>query len=237
MAKALPRFPPDALTFLRALHRNNDREWFKARKARYDSALREPMIALIEQLALDFRSLAPELVATPKASLYRIYRDTRFSADKTPLKTHVAAVFPHHALARHAGAGLYLELSAAHVLLAGGLYAPQPSDLQRLREHIAARHRQLLSIISAPRFTAAVGDVQGDTLARVPRGFPSDHPAAEFLKRKQWLVVREFPADLALTPRFYPTVLRTFAAIVPLVRFLNAPLADERPAEPSQGRR
>ena len=101
-------FQPRALSFLRALKRNNDREWFKARKDRYDEVLRTPMIALIERLAVDFRTFAPELVAAPKASLYRIYRDTRFSDNKAPLKTHVAAVFPCRGLARHQGAGLYL---------------------------------------------------------------------------------------------------------------------------------
>jgi uncharacterized protein (DUF2461 family) len=91
--KAL-RFDPRALSFLRALKRNNDREWFKARKEQYDELLRAPMLAIIEQLAIDFRSFAPDLVASPKVSMYRIYRDTRFAEDKSPLKTHVAAMFP-----------------------------------------------------------------------------------------------------------------------------------------------
>jgi len=88
------RFSPQALSFLRALKRNNKRDWFKARKDRYETLLRAPLIEIIERLALDFRGFAPELVASPKVSLYRIYNDTRFAPDKPPLKTHVAAVFP-----------------------------------------------------------------------------------------------------------------------------------------------
>ena len=80
-------FSPKALSFLRALKRNNDREWFRARKDQYELLLRAPMIGLIERLARDFRTFAPDLVANPKTSLYRIYRDTRFSENKTPLKT------------------------------------------------------------------------------------------------------------------------------------------------------
>src|SRR5262249_33924579 len=94
MGQTHPRFRPEAISFLRALKRNNDREWFRARKEQYECLLRGPMISLIEQLAEDFRLFAPDLLASPKASLYRIYRDTRFSENKAPLKTHVAAVFP-----------------------------------------------------------------------------------------------------------------------------------------------
>ena len=94
-----PRFTTDTLKFLRALKRNNDREWFRSRKDEYERHVREPMLAVIEQLAKDFQRVAPELIASPKASLYRIYRDTRFSEDKTPLKTNAAAVFPWKGLA------------------------------------------------------------------------------------------------------------------------------------------
>ena len=104
-----PSFTPATLSFLRALKRNNDREWFRAQKDRYERDVREPMIRVIERLATDFKSFGPELVAAPKTSLYRIYRDTRFSPDKTPLKTNVAASFPWRGLHRHQGAGLYFE--------------------------------------------------------------------------------------------------------------------------------
>lgn len=227
-----PHFPADALVFLRALKRNNTREWFTQHKERYEASVKAPLIAVIDQLGRDFVTLAPELVATPKASLYRIHRDTRFSADKTPYKTHAAAVFPHHALPRHEGAALYLEVSPDGVLIGGGLYAPEPAQLLRLREHIAAHHRQLASIVAAPGFKRAVGSLEGASLTRVPRGFPADHPAAPFLKLKQFLVGRRDAADLASSARFYPTVLRTFREIVPLIRFLNTGLtarsADDR---------
>ena len=93
-------FTRKTLAFLRALKRNNDREWFRARKADYEQHVRGPMIDLVGRLAQDFRTLAPDLIADPKVSLYRIYRDTRFSEDKSPLKTHVAAHFPARGFAR-----------------------------------------------------------------------------------------------------------------------------------------
>ena len=104
-----PRFPNRGLTFLRTLKRNNRREWFNAHKDEYDAYVRQPMLAFIARLAEDFRDFAPELVAEPRTSLYRIYRDTRFSPNKTPYKTHAAAVFPPRGLPKHEGAGLYFH--------------------------------------------------------------------------------------------------------------------------------
>src|SRR5262249_25859741 len=157
--------------FLRALKRNNNRDWFKARKAQYDGLLRGPMVELIERLAADFRAFAPDLVASPKISLYRIYRDTRFSDDKRPLKTHIAAVFPCRGLPKHQGAGLYLEVATGWVWIGGGMYAPETAQLQSVREHIFRNVKQLRTIVEAPSFRQVVGSLGGEQLQRVPRGF------------------------------------------------------------------
>jgi uncharacterized protein (TIGR02453 family) len=222
-----PRFPPSTLSFLRALKRNNDREWFRERKARYHADVKAPMLVLIERLAADFRTFAPELVAGPK-SIYRIYRDTRFSDDKTPLKTTIAASFPWRGLERHRGAGLYIEIAPQWVWAGGGLYAPETAQLVALREHIAANHRRLHAIVESPGFKRAVGQVEGEKLQRVPRGFDKAHPAADYLRFRQFLAGREFPAEFACSPRFYSGVLDLFRRVAPLVRFINEPLSDGR---------
>lgn len=98
-------FPSEALTFLRGLARNNDREWFNARKETFETKLKAPMLAFIEAINAELMDFAPEHVTDPKKAFYRIYRDTRFSADKTPYKTHIAAIFPRKGLEKHAGAG------------------------------------------------------------------------------------------------------------------------------------
>jgi uncharacterized protein (TIGR02453 family) len=219
-----PRFPPDALAFLRGLKRHNDREWFRARKDVYETHVKAPMIALVEALDHDFRRFAPELVASPRTSLFRIYRDTRFSEDKSPYKTSVSAVFPVRGLPKVGGPGLYVELNPTAVFVAGGAYAPPPPDLLALRQHIAANLTRFRSLVEAPGFLRVTGGLQGDSLQRMPKGFAADHPAAELLRRKQFIVWREFPAALATTPRFYRTVLRVFEAAAPLVRFLSEPL-------------
>jgi len=223
-ATTAPRFTPKSLSFLRALKRNNDREWFRERKDQYEEHLKGPMLAVIDQLAKDFRSFAPELVATPK-SLFRIYRDTRFSEDKTPLKTNIAASFPWRGMGRHEGAGLYFEVAAGWVWVGGGLYAPQTAQLAAVREHVAGNYERLRSIVDSPGFKKSVGKLEGTKLQRVPRGFDKNHPAAEYLRHRQFLAFREYPAAFACDAKFYPGILDVMRQIAPLVRFLNEPLA------------
>ena len=222
--RSAPRFSANTLEFLRALKRNNRREWFNAHRDDYEADVRQPMIAIIERLAADFRGFAPELVASPKASMYRIYRDTRFSENKTPYKTHVAAVFPCRGLPKHEGAGLYFHVSPEEVWVGGGMYAPQTPQLHAVREHIAANLRRLRAIVESPSFRQTVGELEGERLQRVPRGFAKDHEAAEYLKFRQFLAGREFPARFATSPRFYDGVLSVFHRVAPLTRFLNEPL-------------
>ena len=217
-------FTRKTLSFLRALKRNNDREWFRARKLEYEQHVRGPMIELLARLAVDLPRFAPELISDPRASLYRIYRDTRFSEDKTPFKTHVGAHFPSKGFLRNEGSGLYFEIAPAWVWIGGGLYMPSSADLQCLREHIALKHRTLHRIATASSFRRAVGRLEGERLTRVPRGYVKDHPAAYYLQFKQFLAGREFEADLAISDRFYPELMKIFQTVAPLVRFLNVPL-------------
>jgi uncharacterized protein (TIGR02453 family) len=182
------------------------------------------MIAIVERLADDFRTFAPDLVASPKTSVYRVYRDTRFSENKTPYKTHVAAIFPSRGLPKHQGAGLYFHVSPEEVWVGGGMYAPDTSQLQAVREHLASNLKRLKRIVESPVFRREVGSLEGERLKRVPRGFPGDHPAADYLRYRQFIVGREFPAAFATSPRFYDAILKLFQRVAPFSRFLNEPL-------------
>src|SRR6266849_4850211 len=106
-----PRFTAETLKILRGLKRNNRRDRFNAHRDAYDVHVRLPMIGIIERLADDLREFAPEIVASPKTSMYRIYRDVRFSENKAPYKTHVAASFPPRGLGKGGGAGMYFHIS------------------------------------------------------------------------------------------------------------------------------
>jgi uncharacterized protein (DUF2461 family) len=191
----VPRFfTKKTLAFLRALKRNNDREWFRARKPDYEQHVRAPMVALLGQLARDLPAFAPDLVSDPRVCLFRIYRDTRFSDDKRPLKTHVAAHFPSRQFAKGDGAGMYVEITPQWVWMGGGIYMPSSPELQSIRASIAEEHRKFHRIVTA----------------------------AGYLRHKQYIGGREYAAEFALSPRFYPELLKVFRAIAPLVGFLNA---------------
>ena len=221
---ASPRFSSKTLAFLRGLKRNNDREWFNARKSDYEQFVRAPMLEVVEQLAVDFRKIAPELSAGPK-SLFRIYRDTRFSEDKSPYKTNASAVFPHKHLPKHGGAGLYFEVTPTWVWAGGGLHTPDTPLLQTEREHIARNLRRFRAIVESPAFRRSVGRLEGgEKLQRVPRGFAPDDPAAEYLRCRMFIAGHEFPASFAASPRFYPGLLNVFKHMAPFIRFLNEPL-------------
>jgi uncharacterized protein (TIGR02453 family) len=232
MPAASPRFSTATLSFLKRLKRNNRREWFNARRDEYEAVVRKPMVAVVERLAVDMRAIAPELLVSPKHSIYRIYRDTRFSDNKAPYKTHVAASFWHRELAKGVGAGLYFHISPEGLWVGGGMYAPETPELQAVREQIAANLRQFRSIVEAPAFRRGLdGGLEGERLQRVPRGFSKDHEAAEYLKYRQFLAGREFPARFATGSGFYSGLLGVFRQVAPLIRFLNEPLKDSNTAK------
>ena len=229
-----PRFSNDTLKFLRALRRHNNREWFRDHKNAYETHVRGPMMEIIERLAADLPAFVPDLVASPKISMYRIYRDMRFSHDKTPYKTNAAAIFPHRALPKHAGAGLYFHVAADHVLVGAGLYAPEPRHLYQVRTHVSGDWKRFRTIVESRRFQRSFGEINGQRLKRVPRGFDANHPAAEYLKLRQFLAGTERPAEFATGTRFYSSLRRLFKQLAPFVTFLNEPLAaaSSRPALP-----
>ena len=226
--KAFKAFPKEGLKFLRSLKRNNNREWFQEHKSIYEEHVKQPMEDLIHALAAEFQRFAPEMIATPRDSAYRIYRDTRFSKDKSPYKTHIAAVFPRSGLGKHDGAGFYLHIATSEVFIGGGLYMPEAEDLARVRQRIADDPAAFFRVIRGKQFKKLFGDVTGDQLARVPRGFPADHPAANYLRNKNFLAARSFPAETAVSPQFFRLIVETFKGMVPFVRFLNEPVLHAR---------
>jgi uncharacterized protein (TIGR02453 family) len=222
-APRAPRFSPAALAFLRSLARNNRREWFQPRKDTYEALVRQPMVEFVERLAEDLAQFAPDLVAVPRVSVFRIYRDTRFSHDKTPYKTQVSAHFPHKTLPKGECAGLYIEVAPRHVWYGGGMYMPTSRQLALVRAHLATDYRRLEKLLRAPGFKAAFGTLEGEQLRRPPRGYTADHPAAGWLRYKQFLAGCERPAEFATSPSFYRTVVTAFRALAPVIAFLNEP--------------
>lgn len=186
------------------------------------------MVEMILRIGEAFPRFAPEMVADPKISLYRIYRDTRFSPDKSPYKTHVAAVFPVRGLPKNAGPGLYFHVSPEEVLMGGGIYMPEPPLLRAVRERIAAFPRAFLAIVEGPKFRKAFGELEGEQLKTMPKGFSAEQEGAKYLRYKQFLFGKVSPPKLATGPRLLPILLECFEQGMPLIRFLKeaVPKAD-----------
>ncbi len=221
MKDAFPGFSPEALKFLGDLKKNNNRDWFLANKQIYEDQVKAPMVALLTVLKQELRKIAPEIEVDPKRNIFRIYRDIRFSQDKSPYKTHIAAYMEPK---KKPASGLYLHLDREQLFLGGGMYAPGSPELLAIRNHVASNHRKLRKIILAPEFKKLFGKLEGEQLSRVPRGFAADHPAAELLRYKQFLAFVKLPPKLALTPAVVNETVRYFKGMMPLVRFLNEAL-------------
>ena len=216
-----PGFPPETLKFLRQLKKNNNRPWFQEHKEVYEEKVRQPMIDLVIALGGAMQAFAPEMVVDPRKAVYRIYRDTRFGADKTPYKTQVSAFFVPRGMQKGSAAGLYFHVDAAELLIAGGLYMPGSPELRAIRARVADHWKDLKAIVERREFKKMFGGLQGEKLGRAPQGYSPDHPAIEYLRYKQYLAWLTEPATFAESPKLFPRLLTAFAAMLPLVRFLN----------------
>jgi uncharacterized protein (TIGR02453 family) len=218
---------------MRGLARHNNRDWFLPRKPVFEEKVKQPMRQLVEALNAAMKSFAPEYVADPDNAIYRIYRDTRFSQDKTPYKDRLAASFPRRGLPE--GAGYYFAVSHKEVAIGGGIYMPAPETLLAMRNHVALHHQDFRRIARARAVQelfgqGLFGQVQGEQLSRVPKGFEATHPAADLLRFKQFLMYAALPPELAAGPEIYAEIVKRFRAMRPFLEFLNAPLAERKAA-------
>ena len=215
-------FPRDGIDFMKRLKRNNNRPWFEKHKKEYETFVRLPMQSLIAALQPHFEMFAPEFDTHPKKSLFRIYRDIRFSKDKTPYKTHAAAHFVLRGKPKGVeGSGYYLHIEPGEVFLGGGIYMPDGDQLKKIRKAIADQPERFLSIVGQKNFKKVFGKLQGEKLQRVPQGYEPDHPMAEWLKHKQFFVWVEWPETKCLREKFVEDVAGVFKSATPMVRFLN----------------
>jgi uncharacterized protein (TIGR02453 family) len=228
MRSRFPGFPQEALQFFRGLARHNNRDWFQPRKLLFEEKVKQPMRALVEALNDGMKSFAPEYATDPAKAIYRIYRDTRFSPNKTPYKDHIAASFFRSGTGPHRYGGYYVHLSHKEVAVGGGVYMPEPDVLLAIRRHIAGNHQTLRKILAKPAVRKSLGDLQGEQLSRVPKGFLATHPAADLLRFKSFILYTQLEPEIATTPAFFHEVLKRFRTMKPFLDFLTAPSAAQR---------
>ncbi len=222
---AAPYLRPEALTFLRNLAKHNDRAWFQPRKAQFEAELSEPMLAIVRKVTDAMLDFAPSHVRPAEKSLFRIYRDTRFSNDKRPYKTHVAAWWSHQGLEKTSGAGYYFHVSAKEVVIAAGAYMPEKEQLAAIRHWLLDNHAEFRKLLKKPAVRKAFAEFEGNALTRPPKGFPAEHPALDLIRCRQWGLAATLPAKAALDAAFATTIIRYFRLAAPVVDALNTPIA------------
>jgi uncharacterized protein (TIGR02453 family) len=225
-------FTPASLSYLRALARHNERPWFEAHRREYELLILAPMRELVDEMDVRLARFAPEIVGVPKRSIFRIYRDVRFSEDKSPYKTQAACWFFHrdgsHRVGQEShggGAGFYFQLAPGNCFSGGGIWMPPREGLGKLRDAIAEKPAAFARTVTAPAALRRFGGLDEDAmLKRVPRGYAPDHPAARWLKYRSFTLGRAFTDTQAVSARLPALLEGDFTLMLPLVRWLNTVL-------------
>ena len=224
-------FSQPALKFLTGLKKNNDRAWFDARKSTYETGIKLPMLAIIEEINHALAAFAPEFIRPPQKIMMRIYRDIRFSPNKQPYKTHVAAWWARQGLEKTSGAGFYFHFGPDELRIAAGCYMPEKDQLLAIRRMLLERHEELRHLMSTKHLKGKMIPFDGLKMSRGPKGFPPDHPAMDLILCRQWGVGAGLPASVALGPTLVKEIVSRFKLAAAMVHLLNEPLAG-KPRKP-----
>ena len=221
-----PYFGPELFAFLRALSKNNNREWFQANKKRFERDVRDPMLRFITDFGAHLDKISPRFVADPRpsgGSLFRIYRDVRFAKDKRPYKTNIGAHFRHQVGKDAHAPGFYLHLEAGEVFGGSGIWHPDAPALAKIRDAIVEDPKGWRRATSS-KVLGAGASLSGESLKRAPQGYDPDHPLIEDLKHKDFFVGARFSEDEACEPDFIKTFAGTCRRFAPLTKFLTKAL-------------
>lgn len=208
----------EVFTFLNDLSKNNNREWFNENKVRYTSA-HEQVIGFADQLLNEMKTHDDIETISGKKSLFRIYRDVRFSKDKSPYKNHFSGRIARAGKALRGG--YYFHLEPDNVLIAGGFFEPNKEDLLRIRQEIAADAQPLREILNKPEFKKTFGTLQGEQLKTAPKGFDKEHPDIDLINYKNFYVVSKFSNKEALSKDFSSLMSQRFAVLRPYLDYFS----------------
>lgn len=215
---------PETLTFLKKLDKNNDREWFNAHKDQFIAA-KENIAALTRYLISQIAKFDAEISGTlAEDCVFRIYRDVRFSKNKNPYKNNLGAYIAPGGR-KSAMPGYYFHIQPGQCFIAAGLHMPESADLLKVRKAIDAKPKEFLKIVNAKVFKDRFGELHGEKLKLMPKGFPADHPLIEFLKMKSMTAYREYKSEKIVLGQDYPKMLTADAkSIYPFIAFLRQAL-------------
>ena len=220
---AFQGFPKDLSGFLSELAKNNDKAWFDANKPRFAESVQQPMFAFMEALSPRMAKISASIVIDPKksgGSMQRIFRDTRFSKDKSPYHTHVAAIFRHEVGKKVPAPGFYLRIDTSKVTVGSGIWQPEGAAVLAIRTAIVDDAKRWQRLRKDAKFRELFGELQGESLKRPPKGFDPEHPHVEDLKRKDFVGFRDMKLGELCKPSFLDEVERSYRASKSLMKFL-----------------
>jgi len=217
-------FTPQFFEFYRALENNNNRDWFNEHKADYRQSVLEPMCAFIDAMAPRLNRISPHFIADSRpygGSMFRIYRDARYTKGQRPYKLHAACQFRHE-LGRDAHTvGFYMHASTREAVFGGGIWLPPNDELLKIRNTIVDNPHAWRKIKTSPTVKKYFGGISGDGLKRPPRGFDGEHEHIEDIKRKTFFLMRREPPEIILDGGFVREVEKTFKAAMPLMEYIG----------------
>ena len=218
-----PHFTPALFEFLSELADNNNREWFQDNKARYERDVRDALVQFVSDFGDRLREISPYMVADPRlsgGSIFRIYRDVRFSKDKSPYKTNAGMHFRHEVGRDVHGPGLYLHLQPGQVFAATGIWRPNSATVGKIRGAIVANPDRWTGIVTEDRFSS-IYSLDGESLKRAPRGVDPDHPLIDHLKLKSFAATTSFTQEEACSADFIDTYADACRVASPFAEFLT----------------
>ena len=216
-------FTRDAVSFMGELAEHNNREWFSANKTRYENLVRTPALRFIESFSSELKNISPHFIATPR-SLFRIYRDIRFSRDKSPYKTWAGIQFRHDLSRDVYAPGYYLHIEPGSMFLALGVWRPEPRSLRSIRERIVAEPRSWKQVCRNEKLRDTFR-LSGDRLKCAPKGFDPNHELIEELKWKDYIVRKDISQSFLTDVALPQELARLFKIGTPLMKFLCSALA------------
>jgi len=215
-------FTPETIGFLNELKKNNNREWFKENKPRYEELVLDVALRFIQSMQDPLEKIAPHFTVIPKrmgGSLMRVYRDTRYAKDKTPYKTNIGIQFRHEQAKDVHSPGYYVHIDTEQIFLGVGMWRPDSDPLFRIRQRIVDKEAEWLRASQDKKFSRHF-KLGGQTLSRAPRGFDKDHPLLSDIKRKDFIAIKNMDLGAATHPKFQQKVEVAFRAGEPYMRFL-----------------
>lgn len=219
-----PHISLSNLQFLSSLKKNNNREWFQQHKASFQKE-QEQVAGFADALLLALSKHDLIETASGKQSLHRIYRDTRFSQNKTPYKTHWSGGFRR--ATKYRRGGYYFHIEPGGSFIGGGFWGPVPGDLKRIREDIAFDDKPLRKILNHRSFRSSFGILKGEQLKSAPNGFDANHEAIDLLRYKQFLLIRPFTDEEVLSAGFLTAADQTFQHMRPFFDYMSEVLSSD----------